>query len=291
MPAKKSTNTKVEVEEQQAAKTVGRPKSASTKAAAPAVVEKKSASTKGNKKAAAAPVAEKKEKAPKKSASKKEDTPVAEEAAEPVEKVKRGPATRESVTADFEALETKMDEIIKALRESGQKNVGISNWKSCLKSLRVLHADANKIMKVKRQHKSTGENKGGFHKEVVISGDLSKFCATHAVEVAKAIKKLVDDKDSGYDVKKYTEWKAADWNTTDKATRSKVTKFMCDYVKAKSLQKADNKREFVVDAAMKALFGLKSNDKDNNGKPINYCSLQKLLIPHYPATVKPVKTA
>ena len=195
------------------------------------------------------------------------------------------PVSKDTITADFESLEKKLEDIIEAIKASGQKKAGIANWKSTLKNVRALHLDSNKILKIRRHNKQASNN-GGFHKEVPITAELSKFAAANSADVSKVIKKLVDDKETPYPVEKYTDWKAADWVVNENVTRSKVTKFMCDYVRAKALQKKDNKREFVADANLKALFKLKDNDKDNNGKPINYCTLQQMLKQHYPVVVK-----
>lgn len=269
-PAAKAPSTKGKQAEKAAAAPAAKAPSTKTDKAA----STKSASTKSDKAASTKAAPAKAPKAPKEPKQPKE----AAEPAEPVEKTPRRPPTKDTINEDFSGLETRITTIIDDLRKSGQKNVGIANWKSILKTVKQLHTDANRVNKLRKATKTTNNN-GGFHKPVDISKELSKFCASHAAEVAKACKVLADS--GAIESAKYTEWKPSDWKENEKATRSRVTKFLCDYVKAKNLQKPDNKREFKVDDDMKALFNLKNNDKDNEGRPIDYCSLQRLVKPHY----------
>jgi len=279
MPAKKIIKSEVEPVAVEVKASTARPKSASkakdVEVVAPKVVAPKAAAKVAVPKAVKA--LSKKvdvEEEPKKKDEKKEEV-----------KVPKLPVSKDTITADYESLEKKLEDIIDAIKASGQKNAGIANWKSTLKNVRALHLDSNKILKIRRHNKQASNN-GGFHKEVPITAELSKFAAANSADVSKVIKKLVDDKETPYPVEKYTDWKPSDWVVNENVTRSKVTKFMCDYVRAKALQKKDNKREFVADANLKALFKLKDNDKDNNGKPINYCTLQQMLKQHYPVVVK-----
>jgi len=248
MPVKKSSSTKTEAP-----------------APAPAPAPEAVATPKTPRKSKAAV------EAPVKAEASKEDD------AEVLPKKRRSPQ-KESLNENFTTLEVKVEGIIDELRKSGLKNVGIANWKSVLKTIKQLHIDSNRLTKVKKLNKTSNTN-GGFHKSVLITSELSRFCASHSLEVAKACKVLLEKNVIKSD--KYTEWKPSDWVDGEHTTRSKVTKFLCDYVKAKNLQKEENRREFKVDSDMKDLFKLKFDDKDNNGKPIDYCNLQKLVKPFY----------
>lgn len=42
------------------------------------------------------------------------------------------------------------------------------------------------------------------------------------------------------------------------------------------------RKELKLDAPLQTLFALKAADKDNEGSPITYCTLQTLLTQHYP---------
>jgi hypothetical protein len=263
-------------------KPVAESKSSSTKSDKPMPV-KKSSSTKVEAPAAVAPEAAAQPKTPRKAKAVAEvpvkaEASKEEDAAEVVLPKKRRSPQKESLNENFSTLEVKVEGIIDELRKSGLKNVGIANWKSVLKTIKQLHIDSNRLTKVKKLNKTSNTN-GGFHKSVLINPELSRFCASHALEVAKACKVLLEKNVIKSD--KYTEWKPSDWVDGEHTTRSKVTKFLCDYVKAKNLQKEENRREFKVDSDMKDLFKLKFDDKDNNGKPIDYCNLQKLVKPFY----------
>ena len=155
-----------------------------------------------------------------------------------------------------------------------------------LKTVKQLQQDSNRVANssTKRAPRKASNSEGGFHKKVPITPELSKFCSSHAAEVSKAFKAMVDAKT--VPAEKYTEWKSSDWVVNEPSTRSKVTKFLCDYVKAKDLQLEGNRKFFKVDTDMKNLFKLKENDKDNDGKPITFCTLQKLLVPFYPKAEK-----
>ena len=262
-------------------------KSSSTKS------DSKSASTKSEKSAstkkdAPAPAkAEKKPKTPREPKQAKAAAAPAEEAKVAEEpRVRVSPPTKESLAEDFEALKTKINGIIEELRASGQKNAGIANWKNVLKTVKQLQQDSNRVANssTKRAPRKASNTEGGFHKKVPITPELSKFCSSHAAEVSKAFKAMVDAKT--VPVEKYTEWKPTDWVVNEPSTRSKVTKFLCDYVKAKNLQLEGNRKFFKVDNDMKNLFKLKENDKDNDGNRITFCTLQKLLVPFYPKVEK-----
>jgi hypothetical protein len=263
-------------------------KSASTKSDSKSASTKseKSASTKKDAPAAAPAKAEKKPKTPREPKQAKEAAPAEEAKAAEEPRVRVSPPTKESLAEDFEALKTKITGIIEELRASGQKNAGIANWKNVLKTVKQLQQDSNRVANssTKRAPRKASNSEGGFHKKVPITPELSKFCSSHAAEVSKAFKAMVDAKT--VPAEKYTEWKSSDWVVNEPSTRSKVTKFLCDYVKAKDLQLEGNRKFFKVDNDMKNLFKLKENDKDNDGKPITFCTLQKLLVPFYPKVEK-----
>ena len=243
---------------------------------APKSARSKSSSTKTDKVAPAPVVVEK---VVEKKAEPKAKTPrvakVVDPDAEP--KTRRVP-TKDTLNENFASLEEKVTKIVDDLRMSGQKNVGIANWKSTLKLIKQLHSDSNRVTKVKKVSSNNNQN-GGFHKLVKITPELSTFCATNSKLVATACRVLLDN--GTLKSEKFTDWKSDDWTSSEFTTRSKVTKFLCDYVKANKLQKQENKREFIVDSNMKTLFKLNKPEVDNDGKNIDYCSLQKLVKFHY----------
>jgi chromatin remodeling complex protein RSC6 len=291
--AKKSTKTEETVVAPAVeAKPAKSTKKSETPAAAPAKsssTKSTSSSTKSSSKKSETPAAApakadapvKKTKAPKAPKEEKPAEASVESKAVEEPKVRVSPPTKESLNEDFEALKNRINGIIEELRSSGQKNTGIANWKGVLKTVKQLQQDSNRVANssTKKAPRKAPNANGGFHKPVAISAELSKFCAAHSAEVSKACKALVDNGTIKND--KFTEWKSADWTVNEPSTRSKVTKLLCDYVKAKNLQFPDNRKFFKVDNDMKNLFKLKEADKDNDGKPIDFCRLQVLVKPHY----------
>lgn len=274
MPPKKSTKTETEV----------------VPAAAPApVVEdkkttKKSTSTK-KEEVAAAPVANKKseskkvekksesKKSEKKTESKKVEKPVVEKAP----KVKRN-VDKQSVHGDFLALEQNFKDTLKSLPTESRRALG-----DIFRRFVDLRKDSTKVMGIKSKRQNSGN--GGFKKEVKISEALSKFCTANSGTVLKWIQ---SDIAKGKAEGKPSKWEAKDvssfsnWDVNGGHGRDKVTNFMCAYVADKQLQIPNNRKFLKFDAPLQQLFGLKHADRDNNGEPLTYCSIQSFLTNHYP---------
>ena len=225
------------------------------------------------KKTASAPAASKKSEskkaaASKKSESKKTEKPVKAEkpvkekpvkvetdSEEKQEKKERRVITKESLSADFEALTQMINEEIERLREAKPKAKGIKFLKTLNKSVKQLHNDANRVTKFKKTSTRKANTSSGFLKPVNISQDLAKF--------------------TGWDVNKTY-------------SRTAVTKYICEYVKTNKLfdQSDDgDKRNILVDEKLKALlkYDPKNPPKDETGKslPLTYFRLQQYLKHHF----------
>ncbi len=161
---------------------------------------------------------------------------------EKVPKEKRD-VTKDTVAADFKALEESVAVIAKKC--SGENKRELNEW---IRAFKVLRKDSFKTLRIKNKREGNNEN-CGFKKPVEISTDLAKFCGFKAGE---------------------------------KVGRDVVTQFMCKYVKDKDLQHKSEKKYIIFDDALKSLFKLKSNETDNNGDRLTYCSIQKLLTQHFP---------
>jgi|LauGreDrversion4_2_1035121.scaffolds.fasta_scaffold67841_2 hypothetical protein len=216
----------------------------------------------------------------KRAESKKTETP-----AEPQERVKRDPATKESFRADFETLENKLKETIKESL-SGEGKRRINEW---FRLFQQLHKDAKKLVKVPG-NRGKNSDKSGFKKPVTISKALADFCSANADGVIKFMEANIQtegekSKYFGKDLSIFRDWDIktdAKDETKGKHSRDKVTIFLCAYVANKNLRKEGNKKLLIFDDALQKLFNLKSKEQDNNGNDLSYTGIQSLLTDHYP---------
>lgn len=192
-------------------------------------------------------------KAVKKSTTAKAKVEAKQDAA-PTEKKerKRRDVTKETVDADFDALQTRIEDEITRLRESSEKVRGIKFLRSINKSLKTLHSDTKRVMKLKKKNNRKKNVVSGFLKPIKISDDLAEFTG---------------------------------WDVEGTYSRVNVTKFICDYIKEHSLFDENDKRLILCDDSLKSLLDYDSenppNDADGNPAPLNYFRLQKYLKPHF----------
>ena len=186
-----------------------------------------------------------------KKSKKKVEAPVEEvvEAA-PVEEVAQPKRTRrvvdrESVVRDFDSLLQTLEDHVEELRSSNnktRKNTGVKFVKSVTKSLRTLKKDTVKAMKMKRKTNRAKNTTSGFMKPVKISDEMIKFTG---------------------------------WDADAPKSRVDVTKFICNYIKEKDLQKPEDRRVILPDSKLKKIL------KYQDGENLTYYSLQKKIQHHF----------
>jgi hypothetical protein len=286
MPPKKTTKTETEV---------------AAPAPAPAVEDKKPKKSASNKKEESAPApapapavnkkTEKKTESKKSESKKSESKKVEKVEKAPVEKapkVKRN-VDKQSVHSDFLALEQNFKDTLKSLPTESRRALG-----DIFRRFVDLRKDSTKVMGIKSKRQNSGN--GGFKKEVKISDALSKFCSANSASVLKWIQ---SDITKGKSEGKPSKWESKDvssfsnWDVNGGHGRDKVTNFMCAYVADKQLQIPNNRKYLKFDTPLQQLFGLKFADRDNNGEPLTYCSIQSFLTQHYPEALaqKKIKEA
>lgn len=156
---------------------------------------------------------------------------------------KRVVPTRESVGDDFDKVLGTIDAEITKIKESDGKNVGVRFLRGVAKRLKVLKSQTLRLTKKKNTRKAGNAN-SGFLKPVKITKDLLKF---------------------------------AGWEKDSMHSRNEVTKFLCDYIRKNALQDEKDRRIILIDNDPKLAKLIKYNPDDFDGKPMNYCRLQKCL--------------
>ena len=193
-----------------------------------------------------------------KKSKKKVEAPVEEVEEAPVEEVEEAPVEeaqpkrtrrvvdRESVVRDFDSLLQTLEDHVEELRSSSnnktRKNTGVKFVKSVTKSLRTLKKDTVKAMKMKRKTNRAKNATSGFMKPVKISDEMIKFTG---------------------------------WDADAPKSRVDVTKFICNYIKEKDLQKPEDRRVILPDSKLKKI--LKYEEGDN----LTYYSLQQKIQHHF----------
>ena len=138
-----------------------------------------------------------------------------------------------------------LEDHVEELRSSNsktRKNTGVKFVKSVTKSLRTLKKDTVKAMKMKRKTNRAKNTTSGFMKPVKISDEMIKFTG---------------------------------WDADAPKSRVDVTKFICNYIKEKDLQKPEDRRVILPDSKLKKI--LKYEEGDN----LTYYSLQKKIQHHF----------
>jgi chromatin remodeling complex protein RSC6 len=192
--------------------------------------------------------------APKK-ASKKVEEPVVEQSAEVQKTRVRREVTKETVDADFNSLLERVESEITRLRESSDKVKvrGIKFLRTVSKTLKTLHADSKRVMKLKKKNARRPGVASGFLKPIRISAELASFTG---------------------------------WDVNSQYSRVEVTKFICKYIKDNNLFDQNDKRLILVDDKLKRLLNNYDpanppKDKDGKPAPLNYFRLQRYLKNHF----------
>jgi chromatin remodeling complex protein RSC6 len=160
--------------------------------------------------------------------------------------------TKESLIASIQELNTNLEGELSKQREVGEKHVIGKRFVSRVaKALRVIEADAKKVLKMKTINRKSDAT-SGFMKPVMISEEMAQFTGL--------------DKNGAY-------------------PRPTITKFVCEYIKNHNLQNPSDRREFKVDSSLQKLLKYNPSNppKDETGKaiPMTYFRLQKYMQHHF----------
>lgn len=198
-----------------------------------------------------------------KSKGKKAVAPKVVKSSEPTEEKKerkRREVSKETVDADFDTIQQRINDEVERLRANTDKKVrGIKFLRSINKAIKILHSDTKRVMKLKKKNNRKKTVVSGFLKPINISPELAKFTG---------------------------------WDVNGAYSRVTVTKFICEYIKKNLLFDQTDKRKILVDAKLQALLNYdpKNPPKNENGEPevLNYFRLQKHLKSHFRPLVVPV---
>jgi chromatin remodeling complex protein RSC6 len=220
--------------------------------AAPAKAEKAAPA-----KATKAAPAKAEKSAPVKAAPVKAEKAPKAESTEP--KVRRK-ASKETVDEDMGSLTARLDEEIERLEnkrkteKNSSKSTGIQFLKQLRKTVKVLHRDASKVLKIRKINRPANDL-SGFKKPVKVSDDMVKFFG---------------------------------WDASKLYSRTDVTRAVCKYIRDNNLQDPENKRIIRPDAKLTTLLAydpktMPVDKKTGKPSPLFYYFLQKLLTRHFPA--------
>lgn len=148
-----------------------------------------------------------------------------------------------SVSDDFSAVIKRVSDEIERLSTS-EKSRGIKFLKSLNKSLKVLHNDSMKVMKVKKSASKKNVT-SGFLKPINISSEMASFTG---------------------------------WDPKQLYSRVSVTQHICEYIKKNNLFNPEDKRQIKCDAKLKSLLRY---DPATSAEPLTYFRLQQYLKPHF----------
>lgn len=202
---------------------------------------------------------------PSKTKGKKAAEPVADPtvaSGEVVEKKQRKhrDVSKETVDANFQTVQARVEAEIAKLRDSQEKVRGIKFLRSINKAIKTLHSDTKRVMKLKKKNNRKRTVVSGFLKLVHITPELAQFTG---------------------------------WEVDGTYSRVKVTKFICDYIRANKLFDEKDKRRILCDDKLKNLLKYDPNNLplDDKGLPaeLNYFRLQKYLKPHFIKIIDEVK--
>ncbi len=204
--------------------------------------------------------------APKTKAAPKKAEPVVEEVEEVKKERKRREVTKESVDQSFTDLEERVNAEIERIRSVDDKKVkGVKFLRSINKALKMLHADTKRVTKLKKNKNKDGTKKAnisGFLKPVHISAELAEFTG---------------------------------WDVNGTYSRVDVTKFICEYVKEKELNKESDKRVILCNEPLAKLLNYDAktapiDPKTELPQEMNYYRLQQYLKNHFIKIETPKET-
>lgn len=170
-------------------------------------------------------------------------TPAAVEPVAEEQSKRKRVVSKTSVSDDFTAIVKRVSDEIERLSTS-EKTRGVKFLKSLNKSLKVLHNDTLKVMKVKKSSSKKNVT-SGFLKPINISGEMAAFTG---------------------------------WDPKQLYSRVSVTQHICEYIKKNNLFNPEDKRQIKCDAKLKALLRY---DAASASEPLTYFRLQQYLKPHF----------
>lgn len=152
---------------------------------------------------------------------------------------------KETVNLAMKELTDFIADEIEVLRDSSEKVKGIKFLRSVNKRVKTIHKDYLRVLKMKKKA-NNGNTKSGFMKPVKITAELTQFTG---------------------------------WEADKEYSRVDVTRFICNYIKEKELQKKEDRRQILPDEKLSKLLRLDS--AENKDVPLTYFRLQQLIQPHF----------
>ena len=150
---------------------------------------------------------------------------------------------KDSVLADIDSLMTDLTSEIEERRNDKTRKSGNTRFlRNVLKRLKVARKDVNNVAKTKKRTVRQTNKKSGFMKPVQISQQIADF---------------------------------AGWDAKTPRSRVDVTRYLCNYIKEKNLQKPENKRFILPDKKLKRLL------KMPKGADLTYSHMQRYIQHHF----------
>lgn len=191
---------------------------------------------------------------------------VQETTQESSETKKRVVPTADTLKQEFDELSALIESEISSIKESSSaaskssaavssattkvktpstKTLGVKFLRTVNKRLKILAAHTARVTKQRKNTTRRNNANSGFRKPVQISDELARFTG---------------------------------WDPSQHYSRVDVTKYMCNYIREKGLQRPEDKREIQVqnDPALQQLLKYY-----NTEEPLRYYSLQTYLAPHF----------
>ena len=154
---------------------------------------------------------------------------------------------RETILDEFDSILTSLEAEIETMRnDDGKKRTGtgIKYLRNVLKRVKGLRSDSSRVLKTRKTGNRPKNTTSGFMKPVNISKQMSNFTG---------------------------------WPADKMVSRVDVTKFICEYIKRKDLQKPEDRRIIIPDRKLRDLLSIAENDTNN----LTYYNLQQKIQPHF----------
>lgn len=159
-------------------------------------------------------------------------------------KSRRTAVSREELEIQFDQFIANLDSELELSRADKNHKVNMKVWRTLVKDVKRLKASSLKSMKKPKRHNPNAQS--GFKKPLAIRSDMAEF---------------------------------ANWDPSELKSRTDVTNYICEYVKANGLQNPEDKRQIIPDDRLKALL---SYDPETETKPLTYFYLQNKIQPLFP---------
>lgn len=126
--------------------------------------------------------------------------------------------------------------LLRSLKDVDARKALVANEKELYQTLKQLCINVSKHTRSVAKKEVSPNMKSGFSKQLLLSDAMCKF--------------------SG-------------WSVDTMRSRNEVTRFICDYIKARALNSASDRRQIIPDAALAELFG--------TSETITYNHIQRCL--------------